>query len=222
MSCTFGRFLSVSVLSGVLAALVASPASAASNLVISQVYGGGGNSGATYTHDFIEVFNRGTTNVNLNGWSVQYASATGTTWAVTPLGGTLLPGRYYLIQEAQGTGGTTPLPTPDATGTITMSATTGKVALVHSTTALSGACPTGYTDLVGFGTANCAEGTLMASLSNTTAGLRALAGCQDMDDNSVDFSTGAPTPRNTASPATICGTVSTDPTAWGRIKSQYR
>jgi hypothetical protein len=35
-------------------ALAASP-----NVVISQVYGGGGNSGSTYTHDFIELYNRG-------------------------------------------------------------------------------------------------------------------------------------------------------------------
>ena len=32
---------------------------AAGNLVVSQVYGGGGNTGASYTHDFIELFNRG-------------------------------------------------------------------------------------------------------------------------------------------------------------------
>lgn len=32
---------------------------ASPDLVISQVYGGGGNSGAPYTHDFIELFNRG-------------------------------------------------------------------------------------------------------------------------------------------------------------------
>jgi hypothetical protein len=31
-----------------------------SKVVISQVYGGGGNTGATYTHDFIELFNSGT------------------------------------------------------------------------------------------------------------------------------------------------------------------
>lgn len=215
------RILSLAVVAGLLA-LAASPVSAASNLVISQIYGGGGNSGATYTHDFIELFNRGTTNINLNNWSVQYASATGTTWQVTTLSGTLLPGRYYLIQEAQGTGGTTPLPTPDAVGTIPMSATSGKVALVNGQTALSGACPAGWTDLVGFGTANCSETAAMAVLSNTLAGLRANNGCQDFDDNSVDFATGAPTPRNTATPANLCSTVSVDPAAWGRIKAGYR
>src|ERR1043166_4510472 len=90
-----------------------------STLVISQVYGGGGNSGATYTNDFIELFNLGSSPVDVTGWSVQYASATGTgSWSVTPLTSVMIqPGQYYLVQELQGAGGTTPLPTPDAIGT---------------------------------------------------------------------------------------------------------
>ena len=84
------------------------------SLVISQVYGGGGNSGATLKNDFIELFNPGGASVSLAGWSVQYASAAGTTWQVTALSGSIPPGGYYLVQEAQGTGGTTALPTPDA------------------------------------------------------------------------------------------------------------
>jgi uncharacterized protein len=59
---------------------------------------------------------------------------------------------------------------PDATGNIAMAATAGKVALVSSTTALSGACPTtGVIDFVGFGTtANCFEGAgPTPTLSNT-------------------------------------------------------
>ena len=91
-----------------------------SQIVISQVYGGGGNSGATYTHDYIELFNRGTSAVSIAGWSIQYTSSAGTTWQKTDLSGTLLPGQYYLIQQAQGAGGTTALPTPDVTGTIAM------------------------------------------------------------------------------------------------------
>jgi hypothetical protein len=55
-------------------------AGAAPLVVISQVYGGGGNAGATLKNDFIELFNRGASPVNLNGWSVQYASAAGTGW----------------------------------------------------------------------------------------------------------------------------------------------
>ena len=80
---------------------------AAHTVVISQVYGGGGNSGATYKNDFIELYNAGSTTVDLSTYAVQYASSTGSSWQETTLSGTLLPGHYYLIQEAAGTGGTT-------------------------------------------------------------------------------------------------------------------
>src|SRR5215472_10742010 len=84
----------------------------AQGLRISQVYGGGGNSGTFYKNDFIEIFNAGSSTVNLNGYSVQYNSAAGTgAWQATPLSGTIDPGKYYLIQEAAGTttgGGTNP------------------------------------------------------------------------------------------------------------------
>lgn len=90
------------------------------DLVISQVYGGGGNSGATLKNDFIEIFNRGASPVNVTGWSVQYASTAGFTWAATALSGTIPPGGYYLVREAAGTGGTVDLPTPDAPGSINM------------------------------------------------------------------------------------------------------
>lgn len=175
-------------------------------LVISQVYGGGGNSGATLKNDFLELFNRGTTAVNVAGWSVQYTSASGTTWQVTPLSGTIPSGGYYLVQEAAGAGGTVDLPTPDAIGNIAMSATSGKVALVNNSTTLSGACPTSASiiDLVGYGSANCSEASPTPTLSNTTAALRGSSGCLDTDDNSADFATGAPNPRNSGHPTNDC------------------
>ena len=182
----------------------------ANDLRISQLYGGGGNSGATYTHDYIEIFNAGSSTINLTGYSVQYTSATGSgTWQVTNLSGSIGPGHYYLIQQAQGSGGSTPLPTPDAIGAIAMAGAGGKAALVNSTTALSGSCPTGaqILDFVGFATnANCFEGAGPAAApSNTTATFRNNGGCTDTDDNAADFSTGAPNPRNTASPINSCG-----------------
>src|SRR5262249_52707119 len=134
------------ILFSIVLVLTLAPAAAfavSSTVVISQVYGGGGNSGATLTNDFIEIYNLSGSTVTLTGWSLQYASAAGSTWQVTALSGTIQPGHYYLIQEAAGAGGTTPLPTPDATGSIAMSATAGKVALVNSTTALT--CSTGCT-----------------------------------------------------------------------------
>lgn len=179
-----------------------------SDVVISQVYGGGGNAGAAFTHDFIELFNRGTAPIDITDWSVQYVSAAGLgTWAVTPLAGTVAPGRYYLIQQAAGNAGTTALPSPDATGTIPMGATSGKVALQTNTTPISGVCPsTNTADLVGYGaTATCSEtAPIDPSTSNTTAALRKRGGCFDTNNNDVDFSIAPPAPRNSAAPANSC------------------
>lgn len=182
-----------------------------SGVVISQVYGGGGNSGATLRNDFIELFNAGSASVSLAGWSVQYASAAGNTWAVTPLTAVVLaPGQFYLVQQAAGTGGTTNLPTPDATGTTAMSGSGAKVALVASGTALSGTNPSGgaLVDLVGWSaTANGFEGAAAAATSNTTVLLRNAGACQDGDNNAADFATGTPNPRNSSAPLQPCGVV---------------
>ena len=183
--------------------VLAGTASAASpDIVISQVYGGGGNAGATFKNDFIELYNRGTAPVTVAGWTVQYASAAGTTWQRTALTGTIRPGRYYLVQEAAGTGGTVDLPTPDATGSIAMAAGSGKVALVTNDDALAcGAdCDTapGVKDFVGYGAANDFETAPTPLLTNTTAALRNDGGNADTDNNFADFTIGAPTPRNTA------------------------
>ena len=199
------RFLALAALLAYVAFAPAPIAAVSNSVVISQIYGGGGNSGATFRNDFIELHNRGTSPVNLTGWSVQYASAAGTTWQRTNLTNvTLQPGQYYLVQEAAGTGGTVNLPAPDAIGTIAMSATAGKVALVSNQTTLIGSgCPfaASVVDFVGFGSAaTCFEGPgPTATLSNTTAALRVGFGCTDTDSNSADFVAGAPNPHNTAS-----------------------
>ena len=182
---------------------------ASPHVVISQVFGGGGNSGALFRNDFIEIFNAGTSPVDLNGWSVQYASATASTWSVTPLNAvTLLPGEYYLIQESSGGSNGVTLPAPDATGTIAMAAGSGKVALLKKSASLSGACPNdpNIVDLLGYGsTANCFQGSAPAPApSNTNAALRALNGCADTRNNVIDFILGAPNPRNRNSLPRIC------------------
>jgi predicted extracellular nuclease len=177
---------------------------ASPDVVISQVYGGGGNSGAPYGNDFVELYNRSSGTVSLSGWTVQYASATGSSWQKTALSGTLAAGAHYLVQEAAGTSGGAALPTADATGAINLSATSGKVALVTNGTALTCAtgCATsaGVWDFVGYGsTASSAEGSPTPNLSNTTAALRAGGGATDTDNNAADFTIGAPNPRNTSS-----------------------
>jgi uncharacterized repeat protein (TIGR01451 family) len=181
----------------------------AANLVISQLYGGGGNTGAQFTHDFIEILNRGTTTVNLSGWSVQYLGATGTgNWSVTNLSGTIQPGQYYLVQENSGGVSGSPLPAPDATGTIAMASTAGKVALVSNATQLTGSCPIGASifDLVGYGSnATCFEGSGPAPVpSAITADFRKAGGCTDTNHNAADFIVHAPGPRNNSSPINNC------------------
>src|SRR5688500_7444942 len=163
------------------------------HVVISQVYGGGGNLGATYKNDFIELYNPTRDTVYLNGWSVQYASANGNTWARTPLAGYIKPGGYYLIQQAQGAGGTVALPAPDAVGTILMAAGSGKVALVRNATILtapSGGCPAKdfIVDQVSYGSSNCFDGSgPTGTLSSTESAIRKDDGCTDTDNNAADF-----------------------------------
>jgi hypothetical protein len=191
-------------------------------VVISQVYGGGGNSGATYTHDFIELFNRGTVAQNLAGWSVQYASATGTTWtSKTDLPSVILqPGQYFLIQEATNAAVGIALPTPDLNGIsasstpptgIALSGSTGKVVLASSTTFVTGANPVDsqVVDKVGFGTTPTGfEGTGPTGtvISATTSAQRLNNGCTDGNNNATDFIVALPIPRNTATTIAICST----------------
>src|ERR1043166_8878124 len=129
---------------------------ASTSVVISQVYGGGGNLGAPYKNDFIELHNKGTSAVSLSGWTVQYADSNN--WQITFLGGALQPGQYYLVQPAGGTSGAS-LPPPDATSSINMGTSSGKVALVNNGSLLSGSCPGSGSiiDFVGYGSANCSE-----------------------------------------------------------------
>jgi predicted extracellular nuclease len=118
------RLISIVMLAAVLLAAPAARGSS-TDIVISQVFAGGGNTGAAYTNDYVELFNRSASAVDLSGWSVQYATAGGTTWSVTPLAGTLAAGHRYLVQFASG--GTTglALPTPDTTDTTNLSTSGG-------------------------------------------------------------------------------------------------
>ncbi len=183
-----------------------------SGVVISQVYGAGGNAGATYKNDFVELHNRGNTAVSIDGWSLQYASATGnfgtSTLRTSLTGGTIAAGGYYLVQLAGGAVGAA-LPTPDATGTVNMSGTAGKIALVNDNVLLPVAtCPSAASivDFVGFGTTpNCYEGTGPTGAPSTTnAVLRKSQGCQDTNDNASDFSVLAVAPRNSSTAAYAC------------------
>ncbi|PMC76955.1 ExeM/NucH family extracellular endonuclease, partial [Brachybacterium sp. UMB0905] len=165
---------------------------------INEIYGGGGNSGATLTHDFVELVNTGTEDISLDGWTLQYSSATGKFQAggKVTLSGVIPAGGTFLIQLAQGSGGTEALPTPDATGDVTVSGTKGVFALSDADGLL--AC-TGTTcaedpavvDLVGWGGATTFSGDSPApATSNTTS----ISRIDATGENSSDFVAGEPTP----------------------------
>jgi uncharacterized protein len=198
-----------------VAALLLFPAAAragASDVVVSQIYGGGGNAGATFRNDYVELFNVGSATVDLSGWTVQYATAAGTTWQTTALSGTIAPGRYYLVQLASNADVGAALPPADATGTSNVAAASGKIALVRGAAALTcgasaGSCSADQlvADFVGYGDASDFEGAgSAAGLSSTSAALRANDGCTDTGNNATDFTAGVPAARNSASAARPC------------------
>lgn len=184
------------------------------NIVISQFFGGGGVATASpFKNDFVEIFNRGSVPVSLNGYTIQYSFSGSSTWAATALPNvTLGAGQYFLVQFAQSANGSgAPLPTPDATGTTNMHPVDGKLAVVNTTTLLSGACPTSNStvvDFLGYGNGGCFEGTTQVTgMGITVSAQRNGMGCFDTDQNSGDFTVAAPAPRNTSTATTNCGTI---------------
>ncbi|MFT3680408.1 MAG: lamin tail domain-containing protein [Ferruginibacter sp.] len=181
------------------------------SVVISQVYGAGGNAGSVYQNDFVELFNASSSAVDIGGWSIQYSNATNATgsWGVTVLPSfTLNPGQYFLIQLAAGANGIA-LPTADATGTTNMGSAGGRLALVNNSTQLTPGCPassSAYVDLVGFGNATCFEGSGPTPAPSTANAIfRGNNGCTDVQNNATDFTAAPPAPRNSASPVNLCG-----------------
>lgn len=186
------------------------------SIVVSQLFAAGGNSGAAYANDYVELLNRGSGSVAIGGWTLQYAAAAGTTWQATALSGTIPAGGRYLVQLASGGANGSSLPTPDATGTSNLAVTGGKVAVVRDATALScgasaGSCSAAgdVEDLVGYGGASDYEGSGAAPVpSATTAIARAAGGCTDADNNAADFATAAPNPENSSAAPTSCSSSS--------------
>ncbi len=186
------------------APIPASATPANDNVVISQVYGGGGNNGAPYKNDFIELYNPTSTAIDVTGWKIRYASATAASFPndgenIAVLQGSIGANGYYLIEASAGTGNAAALPTADLSAlSIKMAGPNGKVDLLDG----SG----NEVDLVGYGAANKYEGTAPTEvLSNTTAAVRgsvdglALSNRGlDTDSNRNDFSVASPDPRNSA------------------------
>ena len=206
-----------------LAAVPASANPAGTGLVINEVYGGGGNAGAPYTNDFVELYNPTGSAISLAGLSLQYRSATSTSAptaaGVNALSGSVPAHSHFLIQLAAGSTVSASLPSPDLTissGAINLSATGGQVYLVNGTTGIaaqtSTAAPWSFAssvvDFVGWGsTTSVFEGSNHAgTTANGTSISRAATGA-DSNDNATDFAAAAaPTPMNAAGGSSGGGT----------------
>lgn len=162
------------------------------DVVINEIYGGGGNTGAPFNQDFVELFNNGVAAVNIGGWVLQYAPAASgsfATFATVPALTMLAPGSSYLVSVGSVGGTGAALPTPNligSTGT-NLAAGAGRVQMLNVSLAI--------VDLVGYGsTALSFEGLGPAPgpTGNTTSISRLLG--VDTNNNNLDFTVGAPSP----------------------------
>lgn len=190
-------------------AAVAAPAATgdgpdSGHVVISEAYLVGGSSGQPYRNKFVELYNPTDQPVSVDGWSVQYKSATGASFSgITALSGTIAAGGYYLVQGGSNAANGEVLPTADAVGGLNPSGTAGVIALASQATAVSpakGAVPAegvaGVVDLLGYGTADTFE-TAQAPAGQGTGVVGSLERTGDAGDNSADFVFGTEvTPTN--------------------------
>lgn len=192
--------------------LVSIAAFSNAQIVINEIYTGGGLFGAAITNDFIELKNIGTSTSSLNGATIQYASSSGAFTQYNNLPSiTLNPGQTYLIQQgSDGLGGLINLLNPNLIVTVLLNLdgspavgigiglalTSGKVALASNATTVTGPTAANVLDFVGYGLANQHEGsgaapspTILNSISRTIG---------DTNNNSVDFTISLPTPQSTS------------------------
>ena len=173
----------------------------ADHVLISQIYGAGGNKNATYNADFIELYNPTNQDISLSGWSLQYGSATGT-WPCQAtsryiLSGTIKAHSYYLITCMVGSNGD-PLPVSadESNCGLSLAESKGKLALVCGTELITASNGPTVVDFVGYGSANESESACAPAPSKTSSIIRKTDGV-DTDSNAADFVTSTPpAPRN--------------------------
>ena len=122
-----GFSLAPSLISTAQAAVVAP-----GDLQISEAYGGGGNSGASFQNDFVGSSDTTDQDLSIDGWSLQYASKTGAFHNTLVLQGSVPAGGTFLVQLAAGNGNGDPLPGADLTAGINAFGTGGVFALSNA------------------------------------------------------------------------------------------
>jgi hypothetical protein len=220
---TWSSFLSTVIFILILNAVCLAQSIANSDIRISQIYSRGGEAGATFQNDYIELFNRGQASVDINGWSLNIMNFSGVPPNIqisstgvrffNPNGIFINPGSHFLIKfGGNGTSGE-PIPNSDINlNPMPISDTGAQVVLLDKDKTLPfGFCPnapdlTGnVVDYVGYGIAICYEGHVTLAPPPDKALLRIGFGCTDNNDNLADFSFTTPSPRSRQDAATPCG-----------------
>jgi hypothetical protein len=194
------------------------------NLVVSQVYTRGGEAGASYQKDFIEIFNRGTQPADMNQYGLHVTLDSNPIPAsmfvrlFSSRGIRIEPGRYLLIAlGGSGTDGQ-PLPTPDFDlGVVlpipvpaNLHPTSGTVVLIPPDGSYRN-CATAQAsvaDIVGYGPMSPCFEALPAgpppSPTLTESLQRFGGGCTDTNVNAADLQLSPVLPRNSGWAAGVC------------------
>ena len=216
-------FLAAAIFLLVLQSISSAQSIANSDIRISQIYSRGGEAGATFQNDYIELFNRGQSSVDISGWSLNILNFAGVPPNIQisstsirlfgPNGIVINPGSHFLIKFGGGGSNGQPIDTSDINlNPVPISDVGGQIILLDKDKTLPfGFCPaapdlTGnVVDYVGYGTAICYEGHVTLAPPPDKALLRIGGGCTDNNDNLADFSFATPTPRSRLTGATPCG-----------------
>ncbi|MGX0119169.1 ExeM/NucH family extracellular endonuclease [Corynebacterium otitidis] len=167
----------------------AGPASAAEQAqgpLINEVYGGGGNKNAAFTHDFVELYNPTPEPISLDGWVIEQRSEKGNVGTTVELSGTIEPGGYFLVRGYSNGDNGRPLDEFDQDSAVNFAAS-GAIAVLLT--------PAGeVADLVGWGSPATSTGQPAEKTSNTTSIQRREDGAHT-GNNAADFHAAEPTPK---------------------------
>lgn len=210
-----------------IAMTVVTVSGASAAVIINEVYAGGGSNtaGATYTRDYVELYNTSATPFSLAGFTLQYASANGFfTGSIAAFGaGSIIGANDYLSVYTGGAGsaGATLTAGPGA-GNVTYVAplTSASLSNANGAVRLYDTATSTTIDVLGYGTVTNStvadpkfEGATSVSPTSTASSLNRL-GFADSNNNLADFSNGTPTPQGGATSVFVAAP---EPSTWALI-----
>ena len=190
------------------------PTPSKTNFRISQVYTRGGEAGATYQNDYVELFNAGNTTIDLKGWALLVDTFEGDT--ESSLGSSfnsfsVPPGMHVLLSYLGNGSNGQPLPKDDfGPGVVGLGSTRGNIILLPPGQPVPFGCAAqmaAAADSLSYGSATCSvsEGPPAPAPPSNKSLTRIEGGCTDTNNNLNDFLFADPNPRPTSSALTPCG-----------------